>query len=197
VQWSVIELHPWGGRAPRLDLCDTLVFDFDPHESVRWRTLVEGVQVLRTLLDDLGLTGFLKTTGGKGLHLVVPVRPALAWSKAKAFAKGVATLLAGTFPRRFTATLAKDQRDGRIFIDWLRNGEGATSVGPYSVRARRNAPVATPIAWDELAIDVRFDHFNIGNVRQRVREIADPWADRHQGHGGQSRRALVTKHRRV
>ena len=176
VQWGVIELHPWGGRAPRTDLCDTLVFDFDPHDSVRWPTLVEGAGVLRTLLEDLSLTGFLKTTGGKGLHLVVPVRPALPWAKAKAFAKGVATLLAGTFPQRFTATPAKDHRDGRIYIDWLRNGEGATAIGPYSVRARRNAPVATPIAWDELAVDVRFDHFNIGNVRQRVREIVDPWA---------------------
>ncbi len=176
VQWGVVELHPWGGRAPRLDLCDTLVFDFDPHDSVRWPTLVESVGVLRTLLDDLSLTGFLKTTGGKGLHLVVPVRPALPWTKAKAFAKGVATLLARTFPQRFTATLAKDRRDGRIFVDWLRNGEGATSVGPYSVRARRNAPVATPIAWDELGVDVRFDHFNVGNVRQRMREVADPWA---------------------
>ena len=132
--------------------------------------------MLRTLLDDLALTGFLKTTGGKGLHAVVPVRPALTWGRAQAFAKGVATLLAGTFPARFTATPAKDQRDGRIFIDWLRNGEGATSVGPYSVRARPNAPVATPIAWDELAVDLRFDHFNIGNVRQRTHESADPWA---------------------
>ncbi len=176
VQWGVIEVHPWGSRAPRLDACDTLVFDFDPDEKLEWSALVEGVQVLRALLDEFKLKGFLKTTGGKGLHVVVPIRPPLPWPRAKAFAKAVATLLARTLPQRFTATLAKDKRKGRIFIDYLRNGEGATAVGPYSVRARRNAPVAAPIAWEELRTDVRFDHFNLHNIRERVRKGPDPWA---------------------
>ncbi len=176
VQWGVIELHPWGSRAPRLDSCDTLIFDFDPDERVAWAALVEGVQVLRALLEEFKLMGFLKTTGGKGLHVVVPIRPALPWPRAKAFAKAVAAVLARTFPSRFTTTLAKDKRKGRIFIDYLRNGKGATAVGPYSVRARKNAPVATPIAWDELRADVRFDHFNIHNIRDRVRKGPDPWA---------------------
>jgi bifunctional non-homologous end joining protein LigD len=176
VQWGVIEVHPWGGRVPRLDACDTLVFDFDPDDGVAWKALVEGVQVLRALLDEFKLTGFLKTTGGKGLHVVVPIRPGLPWPRAKEFAKAVAALLARTFPQRFTAALAKEKRKGKIFIDYLRNAEGATAVAPYSVRARKNAPVATPLAWQELSADVRFDHFNIHNVRERVRKGPDPWA---------------------
>ncbi|MEO6564838.1 MAG: DNA ligase D [Casimicrobiaceae bacterium] len=177
VQWSVIEIHPWGSRLPRLGSCDTLVFDFDPDEGVGWPELVEGVLLLRTLLDEFKLQGFLKSTGGKGLHVVVPVRPALPWPRAKSFAKAVATLLARTFPQRFTATLAKERRKGKIFIDYLRNAEGATAIGPWSVRARRNAPVATPIDWIELDADVRFDFFNLHNVRDRLQRRTDPWAD--------------------
>ena len=175
VQWGVIELHPWGAQARHGDRCDTLIFDLDPHEDVAWGSLVEGVNVLRTLLAELRLTGFLKTTGGKGLHVVVPIAPALPWVQAKAFAKAVATLLARTLPQRFTATMAKRQRTGRIFVDYLRNAHGATAVAPYSVRARKNAPVATPIAWEELASDIRFDHFNVHNVLGRLATVPDPW----------------------
>ncbi len=175
VQWGMIEIHPWGATAPRLASCDTLVFDFDPDDGVGWPALVEGVQLLRTMLVEFRLQGFLKTTGGKGLHVVVPVRPALPWPRAKAFAKAVAEMLARTFPQRFTAALAKERRKGKIFIDYLRNAEGATAVGPWSVRARRNAPVATPIAWEELSADVRFDHFNLHNVRDRFLHQPDPW----------------------
>ncbi len=187
VQWGAIEFHPWGATAPRLESCDTLVFDFDPDDGVSWPALVEGVQLLRTMLDEFKLQGFLKTTGGKGLHVVVPVRPALPWPRAKAFAKAVAAMLARTFPQRFTAALAKERRKGKIFIDYLRNAEGATAVGPWSVRARRNAPVATPIAWEELSTDVRFDHFNLHNVRDRWRHQPDPWA------GYKKTRQKVTK----
>jgi len=187
VQWGAIEFHPWGATAPRLESCDTLVFDFDPDDGVSWPALVESVQLLRTMLDEFKLQGFLKTTGGKGLHVVVPVRPALPWPRAKAFAKAVAGLLARTFPQRFTAALAKDKRKGKVFIDYLRNAEGATAVGPWSVRARRNAPVATPIAWEELSTDVRFDHFNLHNVRDRWRHQPDPWA------GYKKTRQKVTK----
>jgi bifunctional non-homologous end joining protein LigD len=176
VQWGVIELHPWGSRVPRLDRPDRLVFDFDPDETVNWKTLVEGAGVLRTLLEEMGLRVFLKTTGGKGLHVVVPIRATIGWPQAKAFAKGVAQWLAANEPDRFTAALAKDQRGGKIFIDYLRNAEGATAVAPYSVRARKNAPVATPIEWKELAKDVRHDYFNVRNVAARLAK-ADPWAE--------------------
>ena len=177
VQWGVVELHPWGSRKPKLDRPDRLIFDFDPDDGIGWKQLVEAVGLLRTLLDDLGLEGFLKTTGGKGLHVVVPIRPTLDWTQAKGFTKAVADLLVGTFPDRFIATLSKAQRKGKIFIDYLRNAEGATAIAPYGIRSRKNAPVSTPIGWKELDVDVRFDHFNVRNVPERLRTLRqDPWA---------------------
>jgi len=177
-QWGVIELHPWGARAPHPDKPDVLIFDFDPADDVPWARLAQGVKMLKTLLDDLGLKSFLKTTGGKGLHVVVPVRPTLDWDEAKHFTRTVAELFAQTFPDRFTSTMSKAQRAGRIFIDYLRNAEGATAIAPYGVRARENAPVSTPIAWRELARDVRFDHFNVKTVPARLaRQRLDPWKD--------------------
>ncbi|HET7097070.1 MAG TPA: non-homologous end-joining DNA ligase, partial [Casimicrobiaceae bacterium] len=151
VQWGVIELHPWGARAPRLERPDQLIFDFDPDENLPWETLVAAVRELRTLLAGMHLTGFLKTTGGKGLHVVLPIRATLTWDDAKSFTKSVADSLVGEHPDLFTATAAKEKRKGKIFIDYLRNASGATAIAPYAVRARANAPVATPIAWSELA----------------------------------------------
>jgi len=177
VQWGVIEMHPWGARSPRLDRPDRLIFDLDPDANLPWETLVAGLQQLRTLLAEMHLDGFLKTTGGKGLHVVLPIRATLTWDDAKSFCKAVAELLVRTTPELFTATAAKDKREGKIFIDYLRNASGATAVAPYAVRAREHGPVATPIAWSELATDVRFDYFNIGNIAQRLNRRTDPWAD--------------------
>jgi bifunctional non-homologous end joining protein LigD len=177
VQWGVVEIHPWGARAPRLDRPDRLIFDFDPDENLPWEALVTAVGHLRTLLDELHLVGFLKTTGGKGLHVVLPIRATLTWDDAKSFTKAVADLLVRTTPDLFTASAAKDHRKGKIFIDYLRNALGATAIAPYAVRARAHAPVAMPIAWSELASDVRFDHLNIRNVAQRLDRRTDPWAD--------------------
>ncbi len=177
LQWGVIEIHPWGSRKPKLDRPDRLIFDFDPGDAVTWSELVRSIHLMRKLLDDLGLKIFLKTTGGKGLHIVVPIRPTIEWEVAKGFTKAAANVLATTFPDRFTATLSKAQRKGRIFVDYLRNDLGATAVAPYSVRARDHAPVATPIAWEELAQDVRFAHFNVANVPSRLARLrGDPWA---------------------
>jgi bifunctional non-homologous end joining protein LigD len=176
VQWGVIELHPWGSRQPRLDRPDQLIFDFDPDEGQDWKQLTTAVELLRTLLQEIGLRGFLKTTGGKGLHVVVPMRP-LSWDDAKGFSRAVAEFMAATFPDRYTATASKAKRKGKIFLDYLRNAEGATAIAPYAVRARKNAPVATPIDWKELATDVRFDYFNVRNIRERLARGHDPWAD--------------------
>ncbi len=177
VQWGVLELHPWGSRTPRLDRPDRLIFDFDPDDGVAWAELVDAVGVLRTLLLDLGLPAFLKTTGGKGLHVVVPIRATLDWDDAKGFTKAIADLMVKTFPDRFIAEMSKSRRKGKIFIDYLRNAEGATAIAPYSLRARKNAPVATPIAWEELTRDVRFDHFNLTTVPKRLSAMkSDPWA---------------------
>jgi bifunctional non-homologous end joining protein LigD len=177
LQWGVIEIHPWASRKPKLDRPDRLILDFDPDDRVAWPDLVSAVQTTRALLDDLGLQGFLKTTGGKGLHIVMPIRPTIEWNIAKSFAKAVADTLVSTFPDRFTATVSKTKRKGKIFIDYLRNDQGATAVAPYSVRAREHAPVATPIGWEELAQDVRFSYFNVANVPARLGRLKrDPWA---------------------
>jgi bifunctional non-homologous end joining protein LigD len=130
------------------------------------------------LLENIGLVPFLKTTGGKGLHVVVPIRPGVGWESVKGFSKAVAELLERTFPDRFTSKLLKISRRGKIFIDYLRNGEGATAVAAYSTRARANAPVSVPVAWNELSADLRFDHFNVGNMPTRLKKVkADPWRD--------------------
>jgi bifunctional non-homologous end joining protein LigD len=176
VQWGVVELHPWGSRSPNPEKPDRLIFDFDPADDVPYERVVEAVQTLKTLLDTLGLAGFLKTTGGKGLHVVVPIKRTLTWPQAKAFTKGVAELLTKTFPDRYLATLSKSKRTGKIFIDYLRNAEGATAIAPYGIRSRKNAPVSTPIEWKELAKDVRFDYFNVKTVPGRLAKLRkDPW----------------------
>jgi bifunctional non-homologous end joining protein LigD len=173
---GVLELHPWGSRAPKLDYPDRLVFDFDPDEGLGWEKLVEAVGVLRKLLDTLELEGFLKTTGGKGLHVVVPVEPTRTYDEARDFCQAVAELLVRTFPDRFTSKMTKSRRAGRIFVDYLRNVQGATAIAPYSVRAKRGAPVALPIDWSELAREVRFDHFNVSNVPALLdKRPRDPW----------------------
>jgi bifunctional non-homologous end joining protein LigD len=176
LQMGVLELHPWGARAPKLDHPDRLIFDLDPDEGLGFDKLVDAVTVLRKLLDTLGLEAFLKTSGGKGLHVVVPLEPTRPWDDAKEFCRAVAELLVHTFPDRFTAKVTKSRRSGRIYVDYLRNVEGATAIAAYSVRAKANAPVAMPIDWTELDHDVRFDYFNVRNVPAQLRKRKrDPW----------------------
>jgi bifunctional non-homologous end joining protein LigD len=178
LQMGALELHPWGARTPKLGFPDRIVFDLDPDEALAWKKLTEAVTVLKSLLDNIGLRGFLKTTGGKGLHVVVPIEPTVPWEQMKGFTKAIAELLAQTFPDRFTAKLLKVTRKGKIYIDYLRNAEGATAVAPYSLRATANAPVSTPIDWSELARDLRFDHFNVRSVPSRLMRLKrDPWAE--------------------
>lgn len=177
-QMGTLELHPWGSRKPRLGFPDRIVFDLDPDDAVEWEGIVEAVKILKTLLDHLGLRGFLKTTGGKGLHVVIPVQPTLPWDSIKGFSQAVAEVLVQTFPERFTAKLLKVSRQKKIFVDYLRNGEGATAVAAYSTRARANAPVSTPIDWNELGRDLRFDCFTIKNVPARLKRLKrDPWEE--------------------
>jgi bifunctional non-homologous end joining protein LigD len=177
VQMGALELHPWGSRADNLGRPDRMIFDLDPDGDLPWDALVQGVQLLKRLLEEIGLQGFLKTTGGKGLHVVVPIQPSAPWDTVKGVSKSVAELLEQSFPDRFTTKMSKSSRGGKIFVDYLRNSEGATAIAPYSSRARENAPVATPIDWSELAQDVRFDHFNVRNVPERLKRLKqDPWA---------------------
>ena len=178
LQSGALELHPWGSKAGKLDKPDRIIFDFDPDEGIGFREVADAAKLVRDMLEKLGLRSFVKTTGGKGLHVVVPIQPTQDWAAIKAFTRAIAESLSSTFPQRFTATASKAQRKGRLFVDYLRNAEGATAIAPYSIRARENAPVATPIAWEELARDVRFDHFNLRNVPARLQKMKnDPWAE--------------------
>ncbi|QDQ24901.1 DNA ligase D [Chitinimonas arctica] len=188
VQLGVVELHTWNARRDRLDRPDKLILDLDPAPDVAWRQVQEGAMLIRSLLQELGLACFLKVTGGKGLHVEVPLYRYHDWATVKQFSERVARHLAALIPRRFTANMAKAQRKGRIFIDYLRNAEGATAVSAFSVRARPGAPVAVPISWEELAEGVRSDQFGIEATLQRLRDqSADPWADY------DSQRARLTK----
>jgi bifunctional non-homologous end joining protein LigD len=193
VQMGVIELHPWGSTTHHLEKPDQLIFDLDPAEDVAWTRVTEAALTLRDLLDALGLESFVKSSGGKGLHVVAPIRPELDWDQAKAASLAIAELLAHEAPDRYTTTLAKQARTGRIFIDYLRNGRGATAVAAYSVRARAGATVATPLGWDEVERSVRGDQFTVATVPGRLAGLAeDPWR-RFHGHAQTLGRAALRK----
>jgi bifunctional non-homologous end joining protein LigD len=177
VQAGVLEIHPWGATRHDLDRPDRLVFDLDPGEGIPWPEVIAAALEVRTRLKDIGLESFVKTSGGKGLHVVVPVRPEHSWDEAKDFTLRLAAGMAKDAPGRFTARLSKGGRKGRIFIDYLRNGRGATAVATYSTRARAGAPVSTPLGWEELTTEIRADHYRVGNLLHRLRHLpGDPWA---------------------
>jgi bifunctional non-homologous end joining protein LigD len=176
VQASVIEIHPWGSRTEHIERPDRLIFDLDPGEGVPWTATIEAAKELRGRLEDLGLKSFVKTSGGKGLHIVVPVEPLAGWDEAKSFTELIASEMARDQPDRYVATIAKRARRGRIFIDYLRNGRGATAVAAYSTRALPRASVSTPIAWEEISEGLKADHFTVDNIRHRLRFLKrDPW----------------------
>jgi bifunctional non-homologous end joining protein LigD len=178
VQMGVIEIHPWGSRLPNLERPDRLVFDLDPDETVGWERVVQAALQLRDALAGIGFESFAKTTGGKGLHLVVPITPAcVGWDDAKAFARDVAVAFEAAAPARFTSLLTKRARRGRIFIDYLRNGRGATAVAPYSPRARAGATVATPVSWQELEAGLDPADFTVATLPSWLAaQTRDPWA---------------------
>ena len=178
VQFGTIEIHPWGSRGTDIHRPDRLIFDLDPDPSVPWPSVVAAAHEVRGLLDELGLRSFPKTTGGKGLHVVVPIEPGPKWPTAKEFTRQVAELLATRAPERYTTNMAKRARKGRIFIDYLRNDFGATGIAPYSTRARDGAPIAVPLAWSEVTPDLAPASFSIESVLARVkRQRQDPWVE--------------------
>jgi len=176
-QWNVLELHAWSSSARALDRPDTLVLDLDPDPALPWAALVQAARDTRALLESLDMVSFVKTTGGKGLHVVVPLERRSSWDEAKAFARGVALHMAEAWPERFTATSGEENRRRKIFVDYLRNARGATAVVPYSLRARPGARVATPLSWSELSAKTTPAEFTIATVPDRVRRGKDPWAD--------------------
>lgn len=176
VQKGVIELHVWGSTTRDLGKPDRMVFDLDPDVAVPWREVMAATRLTREKLEDIGLESFLKTSGGKGLHVVVPLSPRHDWDEVKEFSRAVAESLAGENPRLFTSKMAKKERTRRIFIDYLRNSSGATTVAAYSVRARKGAPVSVPLHWDELGGRMKPSSFHVGNVMRRLKGIhSDPW----------------------
>jgi bifunctional non-homologous end joining protein LigD len=176
VQAGILEIHPSGATVNDLDRPDRLVLDLDPGEGVPWDEVIAAALEVRARLKALGLESFVKTSGGKGLHVVVPVRPHVTWDEAKDFTLRLAAGMAKDAPRRFTARLGKGHRKGRIYIDYLRNARGATAVAAYSTRARLGAPVSTPLAWAELTTEVRADHYRVSNLLHRLRHLpGDPW----------------------
>jgi bifunctional non-homologous end joining protein LigD len=177
VQFSSLEFHPWGSHADDPDHADRVIFDLDPGPGVAFAEVKRAAAHVRDLLKQLGLKSFLRATGGKGLHVVVPLHPAGDWALVKKFSKGFAEALAASDPDRFLATATLKLRPGKIFIDYLRNGRGATAVASYSLRARAGAPVAVPLAWSELAALKRGDAFDMDKTLARLkRQRRDPWA---------------------
>lgn len=174
VQLGTIEFHMWGSRVENLERPDFMVFDLDPHENLSLSKLREGVKDIKKILDTLKLKSFLKTSGGKGYHIVVPFKPTADWNKFCDFAEKVANFMASKWPQKYTNNIRKDSREGKIFVDYLRNGRGATSVAPYSVRARKGAPVSMPIFWSELE-KIAPNQINIFNAHERLKK-KDPWA---------------------
>jgi len=177
VQMGVLEIHPWGSHIEKIEMPDWVTFDLDPDEDLPWQRVTEAAIDVRDTLLKIGLTSFAKTTGGKGFHVVVPLTPKLGWDEIKAFAKWVADSCIAQRPEDFTANMAKKARQGRIYIDYLRNGRGATAVGAYSPRARPGAPVSTPLFWEEVEQGVTPDRFTVQTVPGRLAALkSDPWA---------------------
>ncbi len=176
VQLGALEFHPWPARADNVERPDRLVFDLDPAEDVAWDEVVRGAREVRDLLEALGLQSFVRTSGGKGLHVVAPIDRRTTWEQHKEFARGVAETLVRAAPDRYVATMTKAKRRGKIFVDYLRNQRGATAIASYATRARAGAPVATPLRWSELTTLESSDHYTVANVRDRLRRLKkDPW----------------------
>ena len=178
VQFNALEFHPWGATADTPDHADSIVFDLDPGPDVPWSSVIAAARQVRRHLRGLELESHVRTSGGKGLHVFVPLRPTTAWGPVKAFAKAFAESMVAADPLAFVATATKKFRKGRIFIDHLRNGRGATSVASFSLRARDGAPVAMPLRWEELGRIKGGDAYRLKSAPMRMARLkAHPWGD--------------------
>ena len=177
VQMGTIELHTWGATADKIETPDLFVLDLDPDPALPWKSMLEAAQLTLSVLDELGLETFVKTSGGKGLHLIVPLARRDGWDTVKAFAKAIAQFMTAQLPERFTATSGPKNRVGKIFIDYLRNARGASTVSAYSVRARTGLPVSVPVSRKELEGLRGAQQWTVANLHQRLESLnADPWA---------------------
>ncbi|MCJ7957051.1 MAG: DNA ligase D [Pseudomonas sp.] len=187
VQMGTVELHTWGATVDKIETPDLFVLDLDPDPALPWKAMLEAAQLTLSVLDEIGLQAFVKTSGGKGLHLVVPLARRDGWDSVKAFAKAIAQFMAAQLPERFTATSGPKNRIGKIFIDYLRNARGASTVAAYSVRARPGLPVSVPVSREELNGLRGAQQWTVANLHERLGKLkADPWA-------GYANRQKITK----
>jgi bifunctional non-homologous end joining protein LigD len=179
VQGAALEVHPWQATLADLEHPDQIVMDLDPGEGVTWPAMIAAAREVRARLEAAGLATFVKTSGGKGLHVLAPLRPVPSgdWTAVKAFTAGIARAMAADDPGRYVAVVAKAERTGRVLVDYLRNGRNNTAVVAYGARARAGAPVSMPIAWDELTPEIGPAHFTVANAPARIAATPDPWAD--------------------
>lgn len=174
-QMGVLEIHPWGSRNDSLEAPDRIIFDLDPDEAIGWKVLVESANEVRDVLKELGLISFVKSTGGKGLHVVAPIQPKHEWAEVKSFTHNVSLALEASRPQRYLTKMTKSVRKGRIFLDYLRNDRGSTAVAPYSPRARKGVRVAVPLRWEELrkGNPTQIAVANFDTWKKRLED--DPW----------------------
>lgn len=176
VQGAVLEIHPWGSTVNDWERPDMIVMDLDPGEGVAWQAVIDAAGEVRQRLSDAGLEAFVKTSGGKGLHVVSPLKPKAEWPAVKAFTKGLADSMASDDPDRYVSTITKSKRQGKILIDYLRNQRGMTAVAAYSTRARPGAAVSAPLEWDELGPGIGPAYFTVENMPTRLSSLArDLW----------------------
>ncbi|HEX8541632.1 MAG TPA: DNA ligase D [Pseudomonas sp.] len=176
VQMSTIELHTWNATSADLDHPDRFILDLDPDPALPWKHMVEATQLTLTILDELGLKSFLKTSGGKGIHIVVPLKPKAGWDEVKAFSQAIVTHMAKLLPERFSAVSGPKNRVGKIFIDYLRNSQGATTICAFSARTRDGLPISVPVLREEVAQLKGANGWNIQNFMERLADQDDPWA---------------------
>ena len=178
VQIGVVEIHIWGATVDKIGMPDQFVFDLDPDEGLDVEDVRKAALEFHEKLDDLELANYVKVSGGKGYHIIVPLKPKADWDAVKGFSHDFAEAMEQAAPDRYTATLSKKSRKGKIFIDYLRNGRGSTTVGAYSSRAKKGATVSVPVTWEMVADGVGPADFSIGDeaLKKRLR-AADPWAD--------------------
>ena len=178
VQAAVLEIHPWGSTIADIERPDIIIMDLDPGEGVAWAEVINAARDVRRRLKHAGLDSFVKTSGGKGLHVVSPVRPQADWQAVKEFTGRIASQMAGDEPDRYVDTITKSKRKGKILVDYLRNGRGATAIAPYSTRARPGAAVSMPLAWEELEDGIGPAYFTVENAVNRLNAlVTDPWGD--------------------
>jgi bifunctional non-homologous end joining protein LigD len=176
-QMNVVEIHTWNGVYTTMDKPDRVTFDLDPGDGVDWHQIQEAAQLVHAFLDELGLPNFLKTSGGKGLHIVVPLKKLYDWDTVKDFSQAIVQHLSRTIPDRFVAKSGGGNRVGKIFIDYLRNGYGATTACAWSARSRPGLGISVPVRWSELATLKGGAHWTVATVHNRLDEGNEPWAD--------------------